>query len=72
MNFAQSLTKIMEERKLTSYRVGKDTGISDSLLGYYRSGKNEPSAENLLKLANYFNISTDYLLGRTDNPDVNR
>ena len=72
MNFAQCLTKVMDDRGLSSYRVSKDTGISDSLLGYYRTGKNDPSAENLTKLADYFDVSLDYLVGRTDNPEVNR
>ena len=72
MNFSQRLTAIMEERSLTTYRVSKDTGISGSLLGYYRSGRNDPSSENLLKLAEYFDVSVDYLLGRTDKPEVNR
>ena len=72
MNFAQRLIEIMETRGLTAYRVSKGTGISDSLLGYYRSGKNDPSSENLVKLADYFNVSVDYLLGRTDKPEVNK
>jgi len=72
MDFAQRLTEIMEIRGLTAYRVSKDVGISDSLLGYYRSGKNDPSSENLLKLAEYFDVSVDYLLGRTERSEVNR
>lgn len=72
MHFSQILTNIMQAKNLSSYRVSKDTGISDSLLGYYRSGKNDPSADNLIKLADYFDVSVDYLLGRTDKPEVNR
>ncbi len=72
MQFPQRLTETMRIRGITSYRASKDTGISDSLLGYYRSGRNDPSADNLIKLADYFNISVDYLLGRTDKPEVNR
>ena len=71
MNFAQRLAEIIEERGLTLYRVSKGTGISGSLLGYYRSGRSDPSSENLIKLADYFNLSVDYLLGRTNNPEVN-
>ena len=72
MSFSQCLTRIMEERGLSAYRVDKDTGISDSLLGYYRAGIKDPSSKNLCKLADYFECSVDYLLGRTDNPEVNK
>jgi transcriptional regulator with XRE-family HTH domain len=72
MEFAQSLTKIMDERGLTAYRLSKETGISDSLLGYYRSGAKDPSSKNLTKIADYLGVSIDYLVGRTDKPEVNK
>jgi len=72
MDFPQRLKEMIAERNLTVYRVGKDTGISGSLLGYYRSGKRDPSSENLVKLADYFDVSVDYLLGRTEKMEVNR
>ena len=38
----------------------------------YEKGKHYPEVRNLMILADYFGVSTDYLLGRTDNPEVNR
>lgn len=72
MQFSQRLVEIMTERKITAYRIDKDIGISNRLIGYYRDGTNDPSAANLVKLANYFQVSVDYLLGLTDNPEINK
>jgi len=66
------LDKIMTERNVSAYRINKEIGMSDRLIGYYRNGEMEPSASNLLKLAEYFDVSVDYLLGRTEKPEVNR
>ena len=38
----------------------------------YEYGEREPNASTLLALADYFDVSVDYLLGRTDNPKINR
>ena len=38
----------------------------------YEKGKNYPDVRGLIGLADYFGVSTDYLLGRTDNPEINR
>lgn len=44
-------------------------GVSDSLIGYWRKGERIPKADNLIIIANFLEVSTDYLLGRTDNPN---
>lgn len=62
MPFAQILDDLLIERGLSNYQISKDTGISDSLIGYWRQGKRIPKADNLLQLANYLEVSTDYLL----------
>ena len=38
----------------------------------YGLKRNQPSAERLQQIADYFNVSTDYLLGRTENPNIAR
>lgn len=62
MKFAQILNKLMNDTKVSAYKISKDTGISDRLIGYWKKGEKLPGAENLLTLANYFGISIDYLL----------
>lgn len=68
MNFAQTLDKMMKERNISNYEMSKKTGISDSLIGYWRKGERVPKADNLLNIANFLECSVDYLLGRTDEP----
>lgn len=68
MSFAQRLTNLMQIKNVTSYRIGKDTGISNRLIDYWKKGDKMPNAENLKKLADYFGVSVDYLLGKTENP----
>lgn len=48
--------------------------VNISIMGYYRyeRGEREPSMSTLIALAEYFNVSIDYLVGRTDTPEVNR
>lgn len=63
MNFAQTLNYLIDQcGGPTSYRMGKDTGISNRLIDYWRKGEKMPGAENLKKLADYFGVTTDYLL----------
>ena len=71
MKLAQTLDFIMTTKNLTAYKISKDTGISDRLIGYWRKGDKLPGAENLLTLANYFGISVDYLLtGKQNNSSI--
>ena len=62
MHLAQVLDKLMSTNNISAYKISKDTGISDRLIGYWRKGEKLPGAENLLIIANYFGISVDYLL----------
>lgn len=68
MDTVQRIFDIMEDRGLTVYRVAKDTGISVGNMYNWRSGRSNPGARALEKLSVYFNVSVDYLLGKTDNP----
>ena len=52
--------------------VAKAIGISWRAYQRYESGERWPTVPILVSLCNYFNISLDYLVGRTDNPEVNR
>lgn len=54
-----------EKNKLQS-DIAKILGVSDRAVGNYENGKRDMSPETIIKLANYFNVSTDFLLGKTD------
>lgn len=53
--------KLIKERGITTYRVAKDTGISESFFYSWKIGRTNPSYEYLDKLANYFGVSIEYL-----------
>ena len=61
--FHEQLQVILKERNISWYRVVKDTKISDSNMRDWRRGCS-PLLPRLIELANYFNISIDYLIGR--------
>lgn len=52
--------------------VAKEIGISSGIITKWKTDGTLPSGENLIKIANYLDCSIDYLLGRTDKPDVNK
>ena len=51
-------------KKITQNELAKIIGVSPSTIGMYEQNRREPDSESLLKLADYFNVSTDYLLNR--------
>lgn len=70
--FSDILVKLIEERGVTAYQIAKATGLSNTALSRYKSGKQDPAIDKLIAIADFFDVSTDYLLGRTSNPEVNR
>lgn len=71
-----SFTDRLMELQSKQNRLKKDiaNAVNISVMGYYRyeRGEREPSMSTLIALADYFNVSLDYLVGRTDNPEVNK
>ena len=55
--------KLMEDHNVTSYRVAKDTGVSQTTLSDWKRGRSVPKLEKLKKLADYFGVSVEYLMG---------
>ena len=62
----------LKELKINTKKVSDDTGISTGNISEWKNGRSLPSAVKLDILADYLNCSVDYLLGRTDNPEINR
>lgn len=60
------LLELRKARNITQQRLAVDLGIDQASISSYESGKYLPSIEVLVKLANYFCVSTDYLLGLSD------
>mgnify|MGYP003490353272 FL=1 len=53
-------------------QVAMQTGIEQALLSKFETGERTPPTETLVVLADFFDVSIDYILCRTDKPEVNR
>jgi transcriptional regulator with XRE-family HTH domain len=62
------LDELKTDRKLMQKQIAEGVNIPIRTYRRYEKGEREPSASIIVSLADFFNVSTDYLLGRTDNP----
>ncbi|WP_052659525.1 helix-turn-helix domain-containing protein [Bacillus alveayuensis] len=62
------LKKLREEHNLTQERAGKIFGLTKYQIHRYESGASSPDPETIKEFADYYGVSTDYLLGRTATP----
>ena len=60
--------ELSQKRGISLSKLEETLGLGKNSL--YALKRNQPSAERLQEIADYFNVSTDYLLGRTDNPKI--
>lgn len=65
------LRSLRKERGFSQTEVGNRTGIAQALLSKYENGLRLPPTESLIKLADFYGVSVDYILMRTENPEVN-
>ena len=63
---SERLKGLQEKRGISNVELSIATDINKASISQYRSGSREPDAEALVKIANYFNVSVDYLLGVND------
>ena len=54
--------KLLNERNITAYKVSKDTGVTQTALSNWKTGKSTPTAKTLQKIADYFGVTIDYLM----------
>ena len=65
-NFKDRLRELREERGLSMKELGKKIGVSDAAVCKWENGIAEPKVSYILQLADFFECSTDFLLGRND------
>lgn len=64
--------KILRKQKnITQLKLAMDLGMSQNAVSRYETGEREADYATLIRFADYFNVSLDYLLERTDNPKMN-
>lgn len=65
--FATRLRKLIEENNISKNQLSEEIGVSRQAISQYCDGSTIPNADKLLKIAEFFNVSLDYLVGRTEN-----
>ena len=63
--FAENLGNLRRERGLSQRQVAGELGISQALLSHYETDAREPRLEFVVRVSEYYSVTTDYLLGRT-------
>ena len=66
-----NLKTLRLQKNKTQLQVQIDTGIEQALLSKYENGIRVPPTETLIILADYYGVSMDYIMQRTNNPDIN-
>lgn len=65
--FAQRLKELRtDEKGLTQKKLAEIISTTDDCIFFWEKGRSEPSIDDIIALANYFDVSADYLLGRSD------
>lgn len=60
------------KKRLTQQRLSMELGINQNTLSRYETGQRQADYQTLIKIADYFDVSIDYLLERTDNPKTSK
>lgn len=65
------LKYLREKRGISQLKLAMDLDMNQNSISRYETGAREADYKSLIKFADYFNVSIDYLLERTDNPNIN-
>ena len=63
---------LRKKRRISQLKLAMDLNMNQNSISRYENGEREADYETLIRFADYFNVSIDYLLERTDNPEMNR
>ncbi len=67
-----NLKLLRKNKGYTQIAVQMKTGIEQALLSKFENGERVPPTETLIKLADFYNVSIDYILCRTQNPNIQK
>ena len=70
MDFCCRIKELRKRHKLTQAQLAEQLGLTERSYQRLEANDSKPMYDNLISLANYFHVSTDYLVGRTDCPDI--
>ncbi|PFW92244.1 transcriptional regulator [Bacillus pseudomycoides] len=66
----KKISELRKQQKLSQYELAERLGFSRGKLANYEQGQREPDYDTLKKIADFFEVSTDYLLGRTEKKEL--
>ena len=66
------LKELRKKKGISQLKLATDLNTTQNTISRYETGEREPGIDELINIANYFNVSVDYLIGRTENPKMNR
>lgn len=66
------LKELQKKRHITQLKLAMDLGLNQNSVSRYETGEHEADYKTLIAIADYFNVSIDYLLERTDDPRITR
>jgi len=64
------LKELRTQKNISQVKLAMDLNMNQNSISRYENGEREADYETLIAFADYFGVSVDYLLGRTDNPNV--
>ncbi len=67
IGFKERLKELRMERELSQQELGRIVNMSKMAISHWESGHSEPSIAQLIMLSDFFEVSVDYLIARTDN-----
>ena len=66
------LRELRKTRNISQLKLALDLSMNQNTISRYETGEREADYKTLIKIADYFGVSIDYLLGRTDDPGFNK
>lgn len=66
------LKELRKKRRLSQITLAMELNMNQNSISRYENGEREADYATLIAIADYFNVSVDYLLGRTENPRMNQ
>lgn len=71
MDYQRRMRDLREDHDKTQQQIAQALGTSQTMYARYERGASELPVRHLIRLAEFYRVSTDYLLGRTDKPEMN-
>lgn len=68
----ENFEQLLQRNGVTSYKVSKETGVTQTALSNWKSGRSTPTTKTLQKIADYFGVTIDYLLAGNENITDNK